>query len=135
MLSLEAAVTLQQLAAVGQQLEYFEERRVRAIEQYRIFLLIPVIHDRYAKAVLHHRELCTGVQERKMAVAAGAGGSELIAIEEWCQKTESALRALRETVEYAEIWGRVPRGWTPPEGFEYLTGGTRSAATMAATVP
>lgn len=119
-LSIEASVTMQQLVALEGLLQSFEEMRVAAVSQYGFLLLIPAVSERYERAVHHHRDLCREVCERKKQVALGVCDSELCVIGEWCLRQERALMELKDTVKFLEEHHRVPRGWSPPEGFEYL---------------
>jgi hypothetical protein len=119
-LSTDASVTLSQLGELQQQLDQFEELRVRGIKRYGFLLLIPSVNTRYERALLHHRELCSAVCERQQQVASGTTRSELVVIGEWALRQQLSLLRLKETIDYVEAWKRVPHGWQPPEGFEYL---------------
>ena len=120
-----SGATLENLEKVEGLLTAFETMRQAAVEQYGYLLLIPGVSRRYEQAILHHRQLCLDVCDRKARLVCGVTGPDLVAIDTWCETQRSALQSLRDTVDYVEQHGYVPSGWKPPLGFEYLASSSR----------
>lgn len=116
----EREATLQKLDSLEVLLTDFETLRASAIQKYGFLLLIPQIGDRYNRALLHHRQLCKEVAERKQHLLGESNETDLIAINSWCDTNQESLGQLHQTATYVLDRHELPSGWRPPVGFEYL---------------
>ncbi len=114
----EHYVTFERLSAIETRLIALDRMRADAVMTYGFLLLIPSLNQRYEQACAHHQLLFEQVKASKLELASTS--EQAPTIEEWATKTNFELEIIMNFIDYVKQNHYAPKGWEPPQGFEYL---------------